>query len=470
MTAYNETCASVGNDFWNLRMFLLTADPKYVDVMERTLYNGLISGVSLDGTTFFYPNPLESRGQHARQAWFGVACCPSNITRFLPSLPGYVYARQGQSIYVNLYAAGTADVALGDGLKVRLTQATRYPWDGAVKMTVAPERQGRFTINVRIPGWARNEPVPGDLYRFLDNVTSPVTLRVNGETVAVPPRQGFVALDRTWRTGDTIDLVLPMPVRRIVSHDAVAANSNRVALQRGPIVFAAEWPDNPEGHVRNLVLPDASALRAEFQPTLLGGVMTVRSTATALAFDQQGRVTRKTQPFTAIPYYAWANRGRGEMIVWLPRREDVAVPRPFPTLATTSTVTVSGQSRRSPNMINDGEDPQSSADSAAYFDWWPLRGSSETVDMTFPKASTVSQVQVYWFDDTGRGQVRVPQAWRLLYKDGATWTPVEAAGAYGTARDQYNTVSFKPVTTTALRIELTMQKEWSAGLQEWKVK
>jgi hypothetical protein len=179
---------------------------------------------------------------------------------------------------------------------------------------------------------------------------------------------------------------------------------------------------------------------------------------------------RKTQPFMAIPYYAWANRGRGEMIVWIPRGEDVATPSPFPTLAMTSKVTVSGESRRSPNLINDGEDPRSSADSSAYFDWWPVRGTSQTVDMTFPKASTVSEVQVYWFDDTGRGQVRVPQTWRLLYRDGAEWKPVDAAGPYGTERNKYNVVSFKPVTTTALRIELTMQKEWSAGLQEWKVK
>jgi DUF1680 family protein len=470
MTAYNETCASIGNDFWNHRMFLLTADPKYIDVMERTLYNGLISGVSLDGRTFFYPNPLESRGQHARQAWFGVACCPGNITRFLASVPGYMYARQGQTIFVNLYAGGAADVTLDDGLKVKLTQTTRYPWDGDVRMTVAPDRQSAFTINVRIPGWARNEPVPGDLYRFTDKPPAPVTLKVNGESVAVPAGRGYVALQRTWRAGDTIDLMLPMSVRRVVSHDEVTTNASRVALQRGPIVFAAEWPDNPDGRVRNLVLPDTSSLTAEFQSNLLGGVVTVKGTSTALALDAQGRVTRQTQPFVAIPYYAWANRGRGEMIVWIPRVEDVARPLPFPTLAMISKVTVSGQSRRSPNMINDGEDPRNSADSSAYFDWWPLKGSSETVDMTFPKASTVSEVQVYWFDDTGRGEVRVPQTWRLLYRDGNDWKPVEPSGPFGTERNAYNTVTFKPITTTALRIELTMQKEWSAGLQEWKVK
>lgn len=235
-------------------------------------------------------------------------------------------------------------------------------------------------------------------------------------------------------------------------------------------MYAAEWPDNADGHVRNLVVPDTSALKSEFRPALLNGVTVVTGTATALAYDEQGRVTKKTQPFTAIPYYAWANRGRGEMIVWLPRTEDVARPTPFPTLAMQSKVTVSGQARRTPNMINDGEDPRNSADSAAYFDWWPLKSSSETVDMTFPKATSVSEVQLYWFDDTGRGEVRVPETWRVLYKDGNAWKPVEAAGPFGAERNKYNVVSFKAVTTTALRIELKMQQNWSAGIQEWKVK
>jgi hypothetical protein len=470
MTAYNETCASVGNDFWNYRMFLLSGDAKYVDVMERTLFNGLISGVSLDGKTFFYPNPLESRGQHARQAWFGVACCPGNITRFMASVPGYLYAKQGQTIFVNLFAAGDADMTLGDGRNVKLTQATRYPWDGAVRLAVAPDVRGLFTIKVRIPGWARNEPVPGDLYRFLDPARTPVSVKVNGQAVPVTLDKGYVTIARTWQTGDAIDLVLPMEVRRVVANDQVTADTNRVALQRGPLVYAAEWPDNPGGKVRNLVLTDTAPLASAFQPALLNGVVAVTGTATAFAYDAAGKVTKKAQPFTAIPYYAWANRGRGEMIVWLPRTEDIATPTPFPTLAMSSTMSVTGRSSRSPSMMNDGDDPRSSADSTAYFDWWPLKGANVTIDMTFPKTSPVSEVQVYWFDDTGRGEVRVPQTWRLLYKVGDTWAPVVADGVYGTERNRYNVVSFKAVTASALRIELSMQPTWSAGVQEWKVK
>jgi hypothetical protein len=452
-------------------MFLLTGAAKYVDVMERTLFNGLISGVALDGRTFFYPNPLESRGQHERRAWFGVACCPGNITRFMASVPGYMYAKKGQDIFVNLYAAGTADVTLGSGAKVKLTQATTYPWSGAVKLTVTPDRAGTFTIHVRIPGWARNRAVPSDLYRYLDPLKTPAQIRVNGQigTAPITPT-GYVTLTRAWRAGDTIDLTLPMEPRRVVAHDSVAADAGRVAIQRGPIVYAIEWPDHAAGRVRNVMLADTAPLKAEHRPALLNGVTVVTAPAAWLERDAQGGVTRKTGTLTAIPYYAWANRGRGEMMVWLPRTEQSAWIRPFPTLAMLSRVTHSGRASRSPSMINDGEDPRNSADSSAYFDWWPLKGSAETVDMAFPKPSTASEVQVYWFDDTGRGEVRVPENWRLLYRDGDAWKPVEAAGPYGVERNRYNVVAFKPVTTTALRIELKMQATWSAGIQEWKAR
>jgi DUF1680 family protein len=470
MTAYNETCAAIGNDFWNHRLFLLHADAKYIDVMERTLYNGLLSGVSLDGKAFFYPNPLESAGQHARSPWFGVACCPGNMTRFMASVPGYVYAKSGTTIYVNLFAAGTADVRLENGRPVTLQQVTRYPWDGSVKLTVTPDRAADFTINVRIPGWARNEPVPSDLYRFLDPVAEPVVLKVNGAAVPVALDKGYVPLRRTWKPGDLIELVLPMPVRRVQAHDRVEADRERVALQRGPLVYAAEWPDNPTERVRNLLLPDSSALSAQFRPDLLNGVTVITGKAYGLAFDAAGKVTKTEQPFTAIPYYAWANRGRGEMLVWIPRVESVARPTPWPTVATTSTVAASGKSRRSPKMINDGEEPPSSDDSASYFDWWPTKGTTEWVEYAFQKSATVSEAEVYWFDDTGHGEVRVPASWRLLYRDGDAWKPVENLGAYLVERDRYNRVTFAPVSTSGLRLELTMQPKWSAGVQEWKVK
>jgi uncharacterized protein len=467
MTAYNETCAAVGNDFWNERLFLLHADARYIDVMERTLFNGLISGVSLDGKSFFYPNPLESIGQHERSPWFGVACCPGNITRFLASVPGYVYAQQGNTLYVNLFAGSSGDVAMGER-HVKLEQQTRYPWDGAVKIVVTPDRAREFTIKVRIPGWARNEPVPSDLYRFLDPSTEPVVLKVNSTPAALTLDKGYATLSRRWQRGDVIDLTLPMPVRRVIANDRVEADRNRVALQRGPIVFAAEWPDNTGGRVRNLVLPDTAALTSQFRTDLLNGVQTVTAKAYGLAMNAQGQPVKTEQTFLAIPYSTWANRGAGEMIVWVPRTDAAARPTPYPTLATTSKVTASG--RKNPRAVNDGEEPAASNDSSFYLDWWPTKGATEWIEYAFKAPATVSASDVYWFDDTGRGEVRVPQGWRLLYKDGPDWKPVDVKGPYGVEKDRYNAVTFTPVTTTGLRLEVTMQPQWSAGVQEWKVR
>ena len=486
MSAYNETCASVGMDYWNHRLFLLYGDAKYIDIMERTLYNGLMSGVALDGKTFFYPNPLESNGQHERSPWFGVACCPSNITRFMASVPGYLYAKAGNALYVNLYAAGTADIDL-NGRKIKVVQETRYPWEGAVKLTVTPDQAAAFAVKVRIPGWARNVPVPSDLYTFIDKSADTATVKVNGQPASMTLDKGYVTIDRSWKAGDVIDMTLPMPVRRVVAHQSVEADRGRVALQRGPIVFTAEWVDNPNGKVRNIVLADSAALTSRFRADLLNGVQVIEGRSVGLSYDASGKVLKQEQPLVAIPYAMWANRGRGQMAVWLARTEDVARPTPFPTIATTSTITTS-PSRKNVRNIIDGEEPANSADSSAYFDWWPRRGckagaqpapasgegqqpcsQGEWVEMAFAKPATISSTEVYWFDDTGRGGVRVPQNWRLLYKDGETWKPVERA-TFGVERNAWNTVTFKPVTTSALRIELTMQPEMSAGLQEWKVK
>ncbi len=469
MSAYNETCAAIGNDYWNHRLFLLHADAKYIDVMERTLYNGLISGVSLDGKSFFYPNPLESKGQHQRSPWFGVACCPGNITRFIASVPGYVYAQQGDALYVNLFVGSTAEIKMDNGRRVKLVQETRYPWDGAVKMTVDPDRSSQFTINVRIPGWARNEAIPSELYRFLDKVDAPVLLKVNGKLVPLELEKGYASLHRNWKRGDSIELTLPMPARRIVASESVEADRGRVALQRGPIVYCAEWPDSPSGRVRNLMLPHEVRLTAEFRPDLLKGVTVIKGKASGLAQDAQGKVIKNEQDFTAIPYYAWAHRGRGEMIVWIPSSESSAKPMPPPTIASTSKVRTSGG--QNPSAINDQSEPRSSRDNSdSFFHWWPEKGTTQWVEYTFEKPATVSETEIYWIDDRGRGEVRIPASWQVFHKDGEQWKPVENLGPYGVEKDRFNKLVFKPVTTTGLRLEVTMQQNWSAGIQEWRVK
>ena len=248
LTAYSETCAAIGNVFWNQRMFLLHADARYVDVLERTLYNALIAGVALDGMAFFYDNPLESHGQQARRPWFGCACCPSNVARFLPSLPGYVYAQQDDTIYVNLFVANTAEIALSAAGVVQLAQETRYPWDGAVRLRIGLARPGTFTLKVRIPGWAQGAPVPSDLYHFADRNDEAVTLTAGGAAVALELERGYATLRRTWQPGDVVELHLPMPVRRVAAQDQVAANQGRVALQRGPLVYCLEGVDNGGGN------------------------------------------------------------------------------------------------------------------------------------------------------------------------------------------------------------------------------
>ena len=469
MSAYCETCAAVGNDYWNQRLFLLHGDAKYVDVMERTLYNGLISGVSLDGKAFFYPNPLESVGQHQRSPWFGVACCPGNITRFLASVPGYAYARQADTIFVNLYVAGTAQVKLASGRKVNLVQQTRYPWNGDIRLVVNPERTGRLSVAMRIPGWARGEAAPGDLYHFADRGEAEPVLRVNDRPVPIKIDKGYVKLDRTWKRGDVVQLTLPMPIRRIAANEAVIADRGRIALQRGPLVYCAEGPDNPGGRVRNLMLTDSQELATHFEPALLRGVQVIEGRAQSIKRDGKGGVSRTEQPFRAIPYYAWANRGRSEMQVWLANTEASAQPLPFPSLASTSTVRTSGG--QNARALNDQAAPLSSGDeSNPFFHWWPKKGTTEWVEYTFAASQSVSECDVYWFDDTGRGECRVPASWRVLYRDGAEWKPVATSDAYATALDAYNRIAFKPVKTIALRLEVTLKPNWSAGIQEWRVK
>jgi DUF1680 family protein len=328
-SAYCETCAAIGSAYWNHRLFLLHGDAKYIDVLERTLYNGILSGVALDGMSFFYANPLESEGGYGRSPWFACACCPSNVTRFIASLPGYIYAQQGDTLFVNLYVGGIAHIDMEGERRVNLVQETRFPWEGEVKLTITPDAPGTFTIKVRIPGWARGEAVPSDLYHFMDkgSADGAATLKVNGQPVHLDLDKGYVTLTREWQAEDIIDLYFPMPIRRAAAHEQVEADRGRVALQRGPIVYCLEGIDNKDEHVHApegtpyLVLPDDAPLRAEFDPDLLGGVVTIKGQALGWAGDEAGRVSNRAQDFTAVPYYSWANRGAGEMVVWIPRGE-----------------------------------------------------------------------------------------------------------------------------------------------------
>ncbi|MGZ5469804.1 MAG: glycoside hydrolase family 127 protein, partial [Candidatus Aminicenantales bacterium] len=350
LTGYLETCASIGMAFWNQRMFLLTGDSAYLDVMERVMYNGVLSGVSLDGTLFFYPNPLESDGRYkfnkgraGRAPWFGVACCPGNMSRFLPSVPGYVYAVKGDILYVDMFVAGEAKVDLA-GRAVGIRQETRYPWDGKIRLTIDPGGKGPFALHVRIPGWAQNRPVPSDLYRYEEAGGGKVSIRVNGKAVPMNMDKGFARIRRAWKKGDVVEVSLPMEARRVIANPAVADDEGFVAVERGPIVYCAEAPDNG-GRALNIVLTDKTLLKADDRPDLLGGVTVLAGDALAAdpvdvertgelkskdaAADDEEEAPpssrRRLAPgaelkphrLVLIPYNAWAHRGDGEMSVWL---------------------------------------------------------------------------------------------------------------------------------------------------------
>ena len=314
-TAYCETCAAIANVYWNYRMFLATGDSKYVDVLERALYNGVISGVSLSGDKFFYDNPLESMGEHERQRWFGCACCPSNISRFIPSLPGYVYAVKDNQVYVNLFLSNRAELKLNEK-KVVLEQETGYPWNGDIRVKVA---QGNlpFTMNIRIPGWVRGSVLPSDLYSYADDLKLGYRVLVNGEEVTGELRKGYLRIDRKWKKGDVVEVHFDMQPRVVKANEKVVADRGRVAVERGPIVYCAEWADN-DFNIQNIILNRHPKFQVTEKPELLYGINEITTEVQALGFDAAGKLATRDVTLTLIPYYAWAHRGEGKMDVWLP--------------------------------------------------------------------------------------------------------------------------------------------------------
>ena len=313
-SAYTETCAAIALMLWNHRMFLRSGDVKYMDVFERTLYNGFLAGVSMEGNTFFYPNPLETdgvtkfnQGVCGRSPWFDCSCCPVNVVRILPSLPGYIYATKGNELYVNLYIGNQAEIMLGDQT-IKLSQKTNYPWDGKVELNIVSDPNINATIKLRRPGWVNNEVMPGDLYHYIDRKTPLVKISVNGKEIDTVQQDGYIIIaNRNWKQKDKIEIQFTMPVRKVVSHEKVAANRGKMALERGPLVFCAEEVDNPAG-VLDLTLSKEDNFNYAFDPDILGGLGTIKGKAT---------INSKPVGFTAIPYYAWAHREIGEMAVWL---------------------------------------------------------------------------------------------------------------------------------------------------------
>jgi len=329
--AYNETCATIANVYWNQRMFLLHGDAKYIDVLEKSLYNGLISGVGLDGKSFFYTNAMEIKStakdgvnngftngkvEASRSGWFECSCCPTNLARFIPSISGYMYAQKQDSIYINLFANSNAEFDIHHK-KVNITQINNYPWEGNLVFNINPEREDVFSVLVRIPGWSQNQPVPSNLYQYIGKPNDDVSIKINGTFIPFELKNGYVEINWKWKKGDVITVDLPMEIRKVFCNEKVKDNIGKVALQRGPLMYCAEWVDN-NGRTSNILIPDPARFTCEFKPELLNGVAVLKGIVSVMESGDSIKVSSDKQPFVAIPYYAWANRGKGEMQVWFP--------------------------------------------------------------------------------------------------------------------------------------------------------
>lgn len=456
-TAYAETCAAIGMVLWSHRMFLLHGRSEYIDVLERSLYNGLLSGISLDGDNFFYTNPLASHGHHHRQPWFGCACCPTNVVRFIPQVGGYFYATTDNSLWVNLYASNQAAVSVGQQM-VNIHQESNYPWQGQVKLTLELAQTNDFRLCLRQPDWAKQ-----------------VGLKLNEKTIEITANSnGYLEIARVWQSGDVVEIDFDMSVERIIANPQAEANRGKLALRRGPLVYCLESIDN-DGSVRDIALPRTSQLGAKFEPNLLGGVMVLKGPANRCIAEGWGKELYQTSTadqeakITAIPYFAWDNREAGQMTVWLPESTILTDPKLQPSIASQGQLSAShifGQLSAATDCIL----PASSADQTQpKFTWWDKKGSQEWICLTYSELVRISAAAVYWFDDTGLGECRPPQSWWLEWDNNGHWQSVENLSEYGLKLDMFNSVTFDPITTQQVRIVVQLPDNLSSGLLEWRL-
>jgi len=325
-TAYNETCAAIANVYWNYRMFLLHGDAKYIDVLEKSLYNNLMSGIGLDGKSFFYSNAMQikhafSHGamEPARAGWFECSCCPTNMVRLLPSIPGYTYAQKENDVFVNLFMSSNTTLTIHNK-PVSIIQENNYPWSGDLKFTITPKSTDNFALRIRIPGWVQSKVIPSDLYSFAKTSANHVVIKVNGKPLEYKIENGYAIINKNWKKSDVVEVNLPMEVKSIVANDKVADDRGKVALQRGPLVYCAEGIDN-DGKASNIIIPSEAVFETEERDNLLNGVTVVRTKVPVVEISNDGKnISTVEKTVTAIPYYAWANRGKGEMIIWFPTR------------------------------------------------------------------------------------------------------------------------------------------------------
>ena len=470
---YDETCAAVGNVLFNYRMFLATGDAKYVDVAEVALYNNVLAGVNLEGNRFFYVNVLEADGKKAfnhgragRSPWFGTACCPSNMARLIPQVPGMIYSHTADDVFCGFYASSVTEIPLQGG-KVKLTQQTGYPFDGAIHIEVAPEADdAEFTLWLRIPTWCNDRFVPGDLYSYADPASAQVTAMVNGNKVSTRTADGYLPINRRWKAGDKVTLQLPMPVRYSVAHELVKADSNRVCITRGPLVYCAEQPDN--SHPASSYIIDQIGGQGEvetFAEGVLKGISSISLPAKACQKENEVAATLKL-----IPYYAWNNRGDHQtMNVWFARDLATAIQASVRTVGNIDDVTATHTCMSDDvYAVADGKLPKSSSDtSIPRWTSWSQKGQVQQVDIKLKKAQPIESISVYWYDD--KGGVQVPVSWNVEYQEQGAWRPFKlyVTDMYGIQPDQFNMVHpAEPFTTDAIRLNITPRRDATVGILE----
>ena len=452
LSAYQETCASIAMALWGQRMALLFGDAKYMDSVERALYNGMLSGVALDGKTFFYVNPLASMGNHHRQPWFTCACCPPNVLRTIASIGGYAYARSNDAFVVNLYVGGTVNTKVA-GEALKLNVKTDYPWDG--KVTYTFEAPSNANLRFRHPGWARG-----------------MTMLVKGKAETQHIDNRYWVVHGPWKKGDEITISLPMDAMQVEGHPGAKDIRGRAAIQRGPLIYCAEQIDNLSP-VNELVIPRGAKLKPVFRKDVLGGIVEIEAEAEQVAAaDWDRNLYQPLQPAkkaTAklIPYGFWDNRKSGPMEVWIP------MTPPTPKITGPegkAKVSLSYKSNNAqPWGINDGIEPASSGEQPnALCHFWPHKGGEEWVQYTWDKPQTIAGSKIYWFDDTGRGECKLPKDFKLQVLIGGQWSDLAVKGKEITL-NKWTELTFEPVTTTALRLVVQQQDGWASGIHEWKV-
>lgn len=466
--AYNETCAAVGNVFFNHRMFLLEKDGKYMDVAEIALLNNVLAGVNLEGNKFFYVNPLESAGMVDRSHWFGTACCPTNLARLIPQVSGLMYAHTGNEIYCAFYTGNAVEIPLSSG-KVSVVQTAGYPFDEQIKIAVTPEKKKqKFSLKLRIPTWTGNQFVPGKLYNYMDSSVSKWEVQVNGKKIPNPVvEKGFVTIDRTWQAEDVVELVLPMPVRYTHAIEEVKADRNKVAVSRGPLVYCAEGVDN-EGPADRYMISKRTLhpeIRKE-QTGILKGIEVIRNIEAAYV-DNKGKM--HSSKLTLIPYYAWNNREVSSMNVWFAETEERIKEDlnflPVMMQDIKASHTHGGETVLS---ILNGKHPAHSFDtSVERWTSYPEIGKKQFIDFVFEQPTDVKAFSVYWYDD--KGGVQLPVEWSLEYKDKAgNWQPfpLYSTDSYSILKDQFNLVHSDgdSFIVKELRLHMTPREKSAVGI------